>query len=359
MDRRTLLGLGAAGAAGLLAAGCSSSTTGGTPAGSAAPAASGSAAGGKKLSVVSVVNGPLGDASFFDDAERGIQKLKASGHTTQTVQSEANNPAQWKTNVESVSTGKWDIVVVGSSQMVDIVDGAAKKFPNQKFIIYDDAPKAIPTNLASIQFKQNEGSFLAGALAALVVTNKDKFPNATGNAKTIGLVGGMDIPVINDFVAGYKKGAESVDPSVQVKVSYVGNFTDAQKGYDQAKAMFDQGADVVYQVAGGAGIGVLKAAKEAKRYAIGVDSNQNELQPGFILASMLKNIGEAIVTAVEAADAGKLEYGKVTSYGLANKGVGLTFEKNGNLVPADMQAKINDLATQVASGKIVVPIAPR
>ncbi len=354
MDRRTLLGLGAAGAAGLLAAGCSSSATPAAPA-SGGSAAGSAPAGAKKLSIVSVVNGPLGDASFFDDAERGIQKLKGSGHTTQTVQSEANNPAQWKTNVESVSTGKWDIVVVGSSQMTDIVEGAAKKFPNQKFIIYDDAPKTIPSNLASIQFKQNEGSFLAGVLAALVVTNKDKFPNATGNAKTIGLVGGMDIPVINDFVAGYKKGAESVDPSVQVKVSYVGNFTDAQKGYDQAKAMFDQGADVVYQVAGGAGMGVLKAAKEAKRYAIGVDSNQNDLQPGFILASMLKNIGEGLVTAVEAADAGKLEYGKVTSYGLANKGVSLTFEKNNNIVPADMQAKITELASQVATGKIVVP----
>ena len=353
MDRRKLFGLGAAGAAGLLVTGCTTSTTtGAKPAGSGSAAAS--TASGKK-SVVSVVNGPLGDASFFDDAERGIQKLKASGHTTQTVQSEANNPAQWKTNVESVSTGKWDVVVVGSSQMVDIVDAAAKKFPNQKYVIYDDAPKTLPANVASIQFKQNEGSFLVGVLAALVTTNKDKFPNATGNAKTVGLVGGMDLPVINDFVVGFKKGVESVDPSVQVKVSFVGNFTDAQKGYDQAKAMFDQGADVVYQVAGGAGIGVLKAAKEAKRYAIGVDSNQNDLQPGFILASMLKNIGEGIVTAVEAADAGKLEYGKVTSYGLANKGVGLTFEKNGNIVPADMQAKINALAAQVASGKITVP----
>jgi len=353
MDRRKLFGLGAAGAAGLLVTGCTTSTTtGAKPAGSGSAAAS--MASGKK-SVVSVVNGPLGDASFFDDAERGIQKLKASGHTTQTVQSEANNPAQWKTNVESVSTGKWDVVVVGSSQMVDIVDAAAKKFPNQKYVIYDDAPKTLPANVASIQFKQNEGSFLVGVLAALVTTNKDKFPNATGNAKTVGLVGGMDLPVINDFVVGFKKGVESVDPSVQVKVSFVGNFTDAQKGYDQAKAMFDQGADVVYQVAGGAGIGVLKAAKEAKRYAIGVDSNQNDLQPGFILASMLKNIGEGIVTAVEAADGGKLEYGKVTSYGLANKGVGLTFEKNGNIVPADMQAKINDLAAQVASGKITVP----
>ncbi len=350
MDRRTLIGIGAAGAAGLLVTGCSSSTATTGSSGSAS-----SATGTTKKSVVNVVNGPLGDASFFDDAERGMKKLENAGHKVKTVQSEANNPAQWKTNVESVSTGQWDIVVVGSSQMTDIVEAAAKKFPKQMYIIYDDEPKTIPENLAPIRFKQNEGSFLAGALAALVVTSTDKFPNAKGGQKTIGMVGGMDIPIINDFLAGYKKGAESVDPSVQVKVSYIGNFTDAQKGYDQAKAMYDQGCDVVFQVAGGAGNGVLKAAKEAGRYAIGVDSNQNDMQPGHILASMLKNIGDGIVTAVTAAGEGRLAYGKSTSYGLANKGVSLTFEKNGDIVPADVQAKVAELAQQVVDGKITVP----
>jgi basic membrane protein A and related proteins len=177
---------------------------------------------------------------------------------------------------------------------------------------------------------------------------------ATGS-KTVGLVGGMDIPVINDFVVGFKKGVSVVDPSIQVKVSYVGNFTDSNKGFDQAKLMYDQGADVVFQVAGGAGIGVLKAAASAKRYAIGVDSNQNAIQPGYVLASMLKNIGESLVLAVNDSVAGKLKYGEVTQYGIANKGVGLVFENNKDIVPADIKAKVEDFSQQVATGKVQVP----
>ncbi len=344
MDRRTLLGLGAAGVAGFLVAGCSPS--------SSTPTASGSASASGKKSVVSVVNGPLGDASFFDDAERGIQRLKASGHKTETVQSEANNPTSWKQNTESVS-GKWDLVVVGSSQMVEVLDTVAPKFPQQKYLIYDDVVKQ--PNVASITFKQNEGSFLAGVLAALVTTTKDQFSKATGS-KVVGLVGGMDIPIINDFLVGFKKGVATVDPAIQVKSGFVGNFTDADKGYSIAKSMFDQDkADVVYQVAGGAGIGVLKAAKDAGRYAIGVDSNQNNLQPGHILASMLKNIGDGVERAVTAADEGTLEFGKVTSYGLKNKGVALTFDDNGGIVPDTIKTKIDEYAQQVVNDVVHVP----
>lgn len=341
---RTLTkGLASAVAVALMLTGCQSSTTGTTPGANSST--------GKK-SVVNVVNGPLGDAGFFDDAERGIKKLGESGHKVQTVQSEANNPTSWKQNTESVS-GKWDIVVVGSSQMKEVLEGVAPKFPNQKYVIYDDVVKA--NNVASITFKQNEGSYLAGVLAALATTNKDKFPKASGS-KVVGLVGGMDIPIINDFVVGFKKGVESVDPTIQVKTGFVGNFTDADKGYSIAKSMYEQDkADVVYQVAGGAGLGVLKAAKDAGRYAIGVDSNQNKIQPGNVLASMLKNVGEGVVTAVTAADEGKLEFGKTTSYGLKNNGVSLTFDDNGGIVPDDIKAKIKDYGQQVADGKITVP----
>lgn len=339
---------GFAAAATLLLAACSGG-------GAAAPSGSTPAGGdGGKLSVVNVVNGPLGDASFFDDAQSGIDQLKASGHATETIQSEANNPAQWKSNLESVS-GKWGIVVVGSTQITEILEQVAPKYPDQKYLLYDD--ELAEPNVASIKFKQNEGSYLAGALAALVVTNPDKFPLAKGGQKTIGLVAGMDIPVIQDFVVGYKAGAAAVDPNVEVKVSFIGNFSDAQKGYDQAKTMYDQGADVVFQVASAAGLGVLKAAAESDRYVIGVDSNQNEVQKGHVLASMLKNIGEGINTAITAADEGKLAFGEVTAYGIANDGVGLTFENNGDLVPADIQAKVEEYSKQVADGQVTVPTA--
>lgn len=303
-------------------------------------------------SVVNMVNGPLGDQGFFDDAERGMDMIGEAGNEIQTVQSELENPSQWRTNLESVSTGDWDIVVTGTTQMEDILNETAPKYPDQKYIIYDtvvDQP-----NVASIVYKQNEGSYLAGVLAALATTDTSTFPMANED-KVIGMVGGMDIPVINDFLEGFRMGAHTVDPDIEVLVSYVGDFADANRGYDQTMAMYDQGADVVFQVAGGAGIGVHTAAEEAGKYSIGVDSNQNPLQEGHILASMLKNIGISIHDAVNASAAGELEYGSVTEYGLANDGVSLTFEDNGDIVPQDIQDLITDYAQRVVDGEIEVP----
>ncbi|WP_372983776.1 BMP family protein [Microbacterium sp.] len=303
-------------------------------------------------SVANVVPGALGDQSFYDDAESGIAELKDAGYTTTTLQGDANNPAQWKANLQSVSTGQYDVVVIGSSTASDTITEVAPKFPDQNYVFYDgviDAP-----NVASLTYKQNEGSFLAGVLAALATTQKTDFPLAEGTKK-VGLVGGMDIPVINDFAAGFRAGVEAVDPSVEVLVSYVGSFSDSAKGYDQAKAMFDQGADVVYQVAGGAGVGVLQAAADADKYAIGVDSNQNALQKGHILASMLKYVGESILQAVEDDEEGTLAYGETTSFGLANDGVGLTFDDNDGIVPQSVIDAIDGYKQKVVDGEIEVP----
>lgn len=348
MSRKTVGGAVLLTTAALLISACGSSTP--NPSSSGDPSASG----GDHPSVVNVVNGALGDQGFFDDAARGIGELEKAGSKVQNIQADANNPAQWKSNLQAASTGKWNLVVTGTTQMHDILEETAPKYPDQHYIIYDDVVEQ--PNVASIVYKQNEGSFVAGVLAGLVTTQKDKFPMATGS-KVVGLVGGMNIPVINDFVGGFKKGVETVDPSIQVKVSYVGNFTDSNKGFDQAQLMYSQGADVVFQVAGGAGIGVLKAAAASKRYAIGVDANQNPLQPGFILASMQKNIGDSLVSAVDASAKGELKYGSTIPYGLANKGVGLNFEKNGDIVPADIQKQIDDYAKKVADGTIAVPSA--
>jgi basic membrane protein A len=327
---------------------------GGDDSGGSAAAGSSSEGGSSAPSVANVINGPLGDQGFFDDAARGMAEIEKAGSKIQNIQSDANNPAQWKSNLESVSNGDWDLVITGTSQMVDILTETAPKYPDQKYVIYDsvvDAP-----NVASIVYKQNEGSYLAGVLAAQATTNTQAFP-LSGGSKKVGLVGGMDIPVINDFVEGFKKGVETVNPSIQVLVSYVGDFTDSNKGFDQATAMYKQGADVVFQVAGGAGIGVLKAAEESNKYAIGVDSNQNSLHQGHILASMLKNIGVSLEAAVKEFGSGDLKFGETTEYGLANDGVSLTFADNGDIVPQDVQDQIKDYAKKVVDGEIKVPTA--
>lgn len=304
--------------------------------------------------VVNVLNGPLGDQSFFDDAERGMETLKSEGYDVKSIEGELENPTQWQSNLESVSTGDWDVVITGTTQMHDILDSVAPNYPDQKYIIYDD--EVVQPNVASIIYKQNEGSFLAGVLAAQATLDTDAFPNSTGS-KIVGMVGGMDLPVIRDFLVGFTAGVHAVDPDIKVLDSFVGDFADSNKGYDQATAMYTQGADVVFQVAGGAGLGVLKAAADANRYAIGVDSNQNGVQEGFILASMLKNIGISLDSAVKATEDGSLKYGETTEYGLANEGVGLDYEGNGDIVPQEVQDLVKSFGDQVVSGELEVPTA--
>ena len=149
-----------------------------------------------------------------------------------------------------------------------------------------------------------------------------------------------------------------MDPSIEVLVSYVGDFEDSQKGFDQARAMFEQeNADVVFQVAGAAGLGVLQAAEDTDNYAIGVDSNQNSFNEGYVLASMLKNIGASIENAVSEYQAGTLEMGSVTEYGLANEGVSLTFEDNGDIVPQEIRDEIDGYVQQVIDGEVTVGTA--
>ncbi|MBC7291535.1 MAG: BMP family ABC transporter substrate-binding protein [Actinotalea sp.] len=303
-------------------------------------------------SAAHVINGSLGDQGFFDDAARGLAMLEEDGSRVQNIQAEADNPAQWRANLESVSGSDWDVVIVGTSQMVDILNETAPKYPDQSYIIYDSVVEQ--PNVASILYKQNEGSYLAGVLAALVTTDPETFPLAN-EEKVVGLVGGMDIPIINDFLAGFRKGVEAVDPEIEVLVSYVGDFYDANRGFDQTKAMYDQGADVVFQVAGGAGIGVHTAAAEFGKYSIGVDANQNPLQEGHVLASMLKNIGVSLDSAVKAYAAGDLAFGEVAEYGLANDGVSLTFEDNGDIVPQEIQDQVREYAQMVIDGEIEVP----
>ena len=144
-----------------------------------------------------------------------------------------------------------------------------------------------------------------------------------------------------------------VDPSIKVQTSYVGSFTDSQTGYNQAASMYANGADVVFAAAGGSGLGVLKAARDKNKYAIGVDSDQNNLYPKNVLASDLKNVGSALYALIQKYEAGSLDFGKTYVFGLQNNGVELTL--NSSLVPAAVSDKVNGYAGQVASGKVTVP----
>ena len=171
-------------------------------------------------------------------------------------------------------------------------------------------------------YSQSEGSFLAGAFAALVTTSTEL--KGANPDKVVGFVGGMDIPIINDFKSGYEQGAKYIDQDVKVVSSYIGNFADAPKAKELSLAQINsQKADVVYQVAAAAGLGVLEAANEKDVYSIGVDSNQNDPYPGSVLTSMMKNLDTSTFRALELFKEGKLPFGSFEELGVKEDGVGL------------------------------------
>ena len=316
----------------------------GVPAASAAPHAS------SAFKVAYMVPGNLGDLGFFDSGQKGItwahQRL---GAVVKTVQG-TTDTSQWTPDLKAVSGQGYNVVVTGSSQVAQDLQAVAKQFPQQHYIMFDDNVPA--PNVASIVYLQNDGAFLAGVLSALVTTQSKHFPLAKGS-DTVGIVGGMNIPVIRDFVVGFVKGAHAVNPKIKVLTSYVGSFTDPQTGYNQAVEMYNQGADVIFAAAGGSGLGVLKASAKVGRYSIGVDSNQNGLYPKNILASDLKNVDVSVLDLLKMAKAGTLKYNKQYVFGLSNNGVQLLL--NNSLVPKFISVDLARYASQVASGKIAVP----
>jgi basic membrane protein A len=309
--------------------------------------------GSKSIRAALVLPGPLGDKGFFDSAAGGLQRMHDQlGAQTKVLQSDSKNPSDWLQNLQSVSGQNYDLVITGAQPMRDNLSQVAKASPNQKFLYFDDVVKQ--PNVASIVYKQNEGSFLAGVLAGQVTTDSKAFP-LSKKSKKIGFVGGMDIRLINDFLVGFKTGVATIDPGIEVMTSYTGTFSDPQKGFAQAQTMFDQGADLVYAVAGRSGLGVLKAAQGANRYSIGVDSNQNGLYPGHVLASVVKHVDNSLFDLANNYKQGSLVTGKTYTYGLSNNGIGLVLDQKD--VPSSVAGKIDLAQAKVANGQIKVPSA--
>jgi len=322
-------------------------------------------AGGEKLKIVLYLNGNLGDKSFFDSANRGLEMvIKEFGVSGRTIEG-GYDPAAWEPDIQQLSEGDWDIIILGTWQLVEIIEKIAPKHLEKKYIVYDtavDYSKGGFENVYSILYKQNEGSFLVGALAALCTSSDLPLANPE---KTIALLGGMDIPVINDFKVGYIQGAHYIDPKVKVLVSYVGSFNDPAKGKELALAQYDQGADITFNLAAESGLGLLDAAKEKKRYAIGVDSDQYLLfkdsdpeKASYIVTSMMKNVDNSIYRAIDLYIKGELKFGVAEDLGIKEGGVGVADNENFNkLIPEDFRKKVKEIEEKILAGEIVVDAA--
>jgi basic membrane protein A len=318
-----------------------------------------------KLRVVLYLNGTLGDKSFFDSANRGVQRVgKELPVTVKTIEG-GYDSSRWEPDLAQLAESNWDVVIAGTWQLQEALEKLAPKYPAKKFITFDTSvtySKGGLDNVYSILYKQNEGSFLVGALAAMVTNSR--MPLANGQ-KVVGFLGGMDIPVINDFKVGFEQGAKYVDPKMQVLVSYVGSFSDAAKGKELMLAQYDQGADIAFNVAGQAGLGLLDAAKDKKRYAIGVDSDQYLLfkdsdpeKASYIVTSMLKNVDYSLFRAIKGTLDGSITYGAAEALGIKDGGIGVAENDNfSKLISPDIRSKIKALEKKIISGEIKVDTA--
>ncbi len=285
------------------------------------------------------------DKSFNESAYNAAEKFKADTGNDY-MEFEAANNAQIEQGLRKLAQRGANVIVAMGFAMADAVSAVSAEYPDTNFTIVD-VNWLQGDNLQQIVFKEHEGSFLVGMIAAM-----------KSNTGTVGFVGGMDIPLIRKFHGGYEQGAKYVNPNINVLMNMTGTTPEAwnnpTKGAELTKAQIDKGADVIYQAAGGTGIGVLQAAADAGVFGIGVDANQNYMHPGSVLTSMLKRVDVAVYNAFKSTMDGTYETG-VFTLGLAEDGVGWALdEHNESLITADMKSAVEKAKADIISGKINV-----
>lgn len=317
--------------------------------------------------VAVVMNNNLGDKTISDLAWAGAQRASDElGMEVKVIELLGDATKQVPTLTELAESGEWDIIVAGLFNLREAVEQVAREYPEQKFISYDTellfAGGGLE-NCYSVMARQNEAAFLGGAVAAKFT--QSGFGNTNAD-KIIGFVGGGENSAVNDFLVGYIDGAVYADPDTKVLVSYVGNFTDSAKAKELALTSYQQGADIVFSVASGAGMGVLDAAKESGKYAIGVDQDQATLRKesgdmdtaNQIVTSVVKKMDNIVFDALKAAKDGTLEWGKHAYVGLADDSMGLADnEIYQTSVSEEVRNYAEEIKSKIVSGEIVVKSA--
>jgi len=294
-----------------------------------------------KIAVVFATGG-LGDKSFNDNGYAGIERAKAElGIEYDYV--EPQEISEFETHHrEFAKAGEYALIVGIGFDQVDAIGKVAAEFPDQKFLLIDSVVEA--PNVASAIFKAHEGSFLAGALSA-----------KKSESKKIGFVGGMDIPLINAFLAGYEAGAKYADPAAEVLVNYVGAWNDPNTGKEMAVSMYDGGADIVYAAAGGSGLGVFTAAEEKGKWAVGADMVPSQM-PDILFSTTVKRIDNVVFDNVKAVVEGTWT-GGLQDLGLKEEAVGYSVEDSNIETAQEAIDYVEDLKAKIIAGEIVVPSA--
>lgn len=317
--------------------------------------------------VVYIVNGNLGDKSFFDSAQAGIDELVAAGRITcQTIELGGTDEDQpkWLSALYDVSeSGEYDLVICGTYQMPDYLKEVATAYPDQKYFIFDDNTYVGDNaNVVNVTYKQNDMGYLVGTYAACMTVDTN-LANINPDP-VLGFVGGVDSPVINDFLVGFIEGAQSVNPDVKVDTRYTNDYVDTAIAKEFGLSMInDNGCDIIWGVAGNAGNGAAEAALDTgKAWFIGVDSDQElTLSPdlaALTLTSGLKNIGNSIVWFFDEWDAGRTYWGTEVTLGIAEGGVGIVTDKNYDTYASDeTKAAVAAAEAGILDGSIKVDSA--
>lgn len=319
-----------------------------------------------KLHAALFINGTLGDKSFFDAAAKGMRRARDTLPVQVKVIEGGTDPTRWQAALTDLAdSGDYDLIVTGTFTMVPYVQQLAQQYPDARFVVYDaavDYAKCACRNVHSMVFRQNEGAYLAGYLAARL--DAAGFPGVAPRSG-LGVVGGMQFPVIDDFIVGFRAGAVAALPGETVLVQYANSFSDPAAGKEVAKAQFGRGVALVFHAAGATGQGVNEAALEGGRYVIGVDMDQYAMyrvsHPALasrIVTSVIKNVDVAVERAIGESLQGRLAYGRTQSLGVAERGVGLARESDvlSRAAPGVLHA-IDEIEGAIARGERRVPSA--
>ena len=314
--------------------------------------------GDAKPAMVTDVGG-LGDQSFNDSANRGLERAKKElSVDTQVLESSA--PADYQNNLTQLADNSFTPIYAIGFLMTDALKEIAPQYPDTNFAIVDSVVEA--DNVASLTFREQEGSYLAGVVAGLMTQEKTEYTNP--DDKVVGFLGGQESDLIAKFEAGYKAGVKSVCSDCEVLTQYAGStpdaFNDPARGKEISLQQINRGADIIYHASGATGQGLFEAASEKKIFAIGVDSNQAELNPDApILTSMVKRVDNAVFQTIKSAQDGNFPGGEVQEFGLEDNGVSLApFGRFDDMVPQNVKDQVDQARQSIIDGDTEVPSKP-
>jgi len=303
--------------------------------------------------------GGLGDKSFNDSAYAGLQRAK-SEFDVETETLESSSPTDYVNNLTQFADAGYDPIFAVGFLMTDAVNDIAPQYPDTNFAIVDSVVE--PENAASLVFREQEGSYLAGVVAGLMTQEETQYTNSD---KVVGFLGGQESELIAKFQAGYEAGVESVCPDCEVLVQYAGStpdaFVDPAQGKEISLQQIDQGADIIYHASGATGAGLFDAAEQEGIFAIGVDEDQAKLVPDApILTSAIKRVDIAVYQTIRDANEGEFPGGEVFDLGLKEKGISLApFGRFDGDVPQEVKDQVDEAQKGIISGDIKVPDTPQ